>query len=221
MNPLRGMVAGLAREDSDIESLLQGFMAMGTTDHGTLVEQFRTIIPSCEVQVAQFFLDANNWSLQEAIISFFDNQGSDIAAQLKVLNRPKPQMAFIMKEEKEVPLQPRGTFQRFWKFKNTGEAPWPKGSKLIHTDGETFGAHRVVEVPSLPPGQIVDFKMQFTAPDRQGDYYGTWQLQTESGGVVQMFGDPLWVMISVRGNPQSNSNQFNGGGGGGGMDMDG
>lgn len=40
LRSLSPLIAG-GGDDNDIESLLQGFMAMGTTDHDTLVEQFR------------------------------------------------------------------------------------------------------------------------------------------------------------------------------------
>jgi hypothetical protein len=37
---------------------------MGTTDRDTLLEQFCTIVPGLQRELAVFFLEANAWSLQ-------------------------------------------------------------------------------------------------------------------------------------------------------------
>lgn len=48
----------------DIDSLLTSFLKLGTTDHAELVSQFQAIIEDATEDIAQFFLDANNWMLQ-------------------------------------------------------------------------------------------------------------------------------------------------------------
>jgi len=48
----------------DLDALLNQFVRMGTRDHDELVNQFCTIIPSAEADIARFFLEANGWTLQ-------------------------------------------------------------------------------------------------------------------------------------------------------------
>ena len=38
--------------------------SLGTSDHNTLIEQFIAVIPACPPEMAEFFLEANSWSLQ-------------------------------------------------------------------------------------------------------------------------------------------------------------
>lgn len=47
----------------DLDALLSSFVKLGTTDHDELVQQFQTIVPAAERDVAAFFLEANNWGL--------------------------------------------------------------------------------------------------------------------------------------------------------------
>jgi len=50
---------------------------MGTTDHDVLISQLRKLVgDDVNESTASFFLDMNNWNLQEAICSFFEFQST-------------------------------------------------------------------------------------------------------------------------------------------------
>ncbi|KJE89742.1 hypothetical protein CAOG_01172 [Capsaspora owczarzaki ATCC 30864] len=62
----------------DANDLLLMFQSMGTSDHDTLLQQFRIILPDADEESCRFFLEANNWSLQSAVASYFDSAGSGV-----------------------------------------------------------------------------------------------------------------------------------------------
>lgn len=45
-----------------MDELLSTFMAMGTSDHETLCQQFMQVV-QIDPSAAQFFLEATNWNL--------------------------------------------------------------------------------------------------------------------------------------------------------------
>jgi len=185
------------------EELMLMFQKMGTTDHDTLLKQFLTIIPGLDEEVARFFLEANSWTLQSAITSFFENQGNEFKRQMEMLNRQqKPQMSFEQKDD-GILGYPVGTrFKKVWNIKNTGTVPWPTGTTLDHIGGDTLGAKISIPIPPLPPGEGGDLAIDFVAPQQPGEYHGSWMMCTIYRDSPIHFGEPIWVLVSVTAPPQ-------------------
>jgi len=174
---------------------------MGTTDRDTILKQFQAIVPGVEAEVARFFLEANSWTLQNAIASFFENNGDEIKKQIAFLSRQKPQMAFVLKDDGLCQYLVGSHFRKVWNIRNTGPVHWPQGCTLDHVGGDTLGAQTSIPIPPLPPGEGGDLAIDFVAPGQPGEYHGSWMMCT-SGDTPVHFGEPLWVIVSAVAPPQ-------------------
>ena len=134
---------------------------MGTSDRANLIEQFVAVAPEADRESAEFFLEANNWTLTDAITSYFDNGGTAI-------RRPtiRPDMRFVcditIGEGEEVP--PNVTFEKTWRILNSGEVPWPSSVALAFCQGERMDAPQFTRVPRLQPGEVADISVSLTSP---------------------------------------------------------
>jgi len=181
---------------NEAEELLLMFQKMGTTDHDTLLKQFQTIIPGVDPDIAKFFLDANSWILQNAIASFFENNGDDVKKQIAVLNRQPPQMIFSLKDDGIVQYLIGSPFKKVWHVRNSGNAPWPQGCTLDHVGGDPLGAAPSIHIPSLGPGESGDMAIEFKTPLAPGEYHGSWMMCTSGDNPIH-FGEPFWVIVSA------------------------
>uniref|UniRef100_A0A6B2LFF1 Nbr1 FW domain-containing protein n=1 Tax=Arcella intermedia TaxID=1963864 RepID=A0A6B2LFF1_9EUKA len=175
------------------------FQKMGTTDHDTLVRQFQTIVPGVEVEIAKFYLDANSWSLQNAIASFFEFGGEEVKKQISVLNRQKPQMTFTVKEDgtgDQCNYIVGTRVRKVWHIVNSGQTKWPDGCTLDHIGGETFGLQKTIQIPALEPSIGGDLALEIIVPQMPGQYHGSWMMST-GGENAMHFGEPIWVIISA------------------------
>jgi len=173
---------------------------MGTTDRGELVQQFQAIVPGVDDAICQFFLEANNWTLQNALVSFFEESGgADVAKQIKLLSTPKPHMGFLLKDEPHsVPCNQQ--FIKLLHIHNTGPTPWPATVTLEHVNGDKFGAPSSIRVGSLQPNQGIDIPLELYSPSNPGEYAGSWMCCTNGGDVSIMFGEPIWIVVRVEAN---------------------
>eukprot|EP01135_Chromosphaera_perkinsii_P005914 Nk52_evm9s371 gene=Nk52_evmTU9s371 len=186
----------------DAEDLLRMFSSMGTTDHEVLMSQFQQISKCESPDTCRFFLEANNWSLQTAIASFFDHGGTAAVA----LNRTqKPEMQFLY--EVDANGFPINTDQqyfypvnskvvKYWRLKNVGETNWPAASSLEFIGGSQLQAVPTLQLPPLPPGQEVTVAIEFIMPSQPGNVASCWRMCC-SEGVPMMIGEPLWVILEV------------------------
>jgi len=203
---LRPIIIGIfcttvVMDDSATELLLM-FQKMGTSDRGELVKQFQTIVPGVDDSVCRFFLEANNWTLQNALASFFEGScGADVAKQIKLLSTPKPQMGFALQSEPHVvPCGAR--FSKLLNIHNTGVTAWPPTVTLDHVQGEDLGSSRSYKIGALAPSTGVDITLHLIAPDKPGDYAGSWMCST-NGDVPFIFGEPIWIIVRTEIPPQS------------------
>eukprot|EP00039_Didymoeca_costata_P000118 m.44181 g.44181 ORF g.44181 m.44181 type:complete len:273 (+) comp10064_c0_seq1:246-1064(+) len=174
-----------------MDDLLSSFMAMGTTDKDTLVQQFTTVIPSCDVHAAEFFLEANNWNLAAAVGSYMDQGGSFGIFQTEQLPRAEFICDVTIGEGEEIP--PGAEFTKTWRLRNTGDIPWPHGSVLVYIQGDRMGGPEFVSVESLAPGQVSDISVQLRAPRKVGTYAASWRLRDERS----YFSEEIWIVITV------------------------
>lgn len=92
-------------------------------------------------------------------------------------------------------LPPGACFEKVWKLRNSGNAAFPEGTKLVFFRGHIMeGPIDGVPVPSIPPGEEFIVKVTLTAPSEDGQYIGHWNLQTPT---TERIGHRIWVQIQV------------------------
>jgi hypothetical protein len=96
-------------------------------------------------------------------------------------------------------LSPGEDFDKVWRIQNTGTCAWDEGYKLVFIGGERALDPTSFEINSaddyVDPGETVDMGVDLTAPEAEGSYTATWQMQSDSGAY---FGTPLTVVIEVQ-----------------------
>jgi len=93
-------------------------------------------------------------------------------------------------------LSPNVPFIKTWRVKNTGSCTWTTSYRLVLTSGDQMGAASSVSIDkTVYPDQTVDLSISMTAPKKEGNYRGNWQLQTASGAI---FSDVFYVEINVK-----------------------
>eukprot|EP01137_Pigoraptor_chileana_P033011 Opistho-2@23294 len=119
------------------DDLLLMFNNMGTTDHDVLVNQFQNLAGAEDPNICRFFLEANNWSLQHAIASYFDNAGS-----LEIYRVAPPQIAYLGDVSPDAwrEVQPGAPFHRVYRLKNSGHDEWPDNCGLVFSGGDRLAA---------------------------------------------------------------------------------
>lgn len=107
-------------DSNDLESqLLQQFSCMSTSSKDDLIKEFQRLLAPNQLNndESAFFLDMNNWNLQQAICSYFDYDAHKLMA-----GRALPSMTFIsdvtIGDGEEVP--PNTPFVKTWRILNSG-----------------------------------------------------------------------------------------------------
>ncbi len=108
-----------------------------------------------------------------------------------------PQAAFVM--DITVPdgttFMPGKSFDKVWRFMNTGDCPWPEGTMLTFVSGDKLGAPDQAPAGAPQPGATTDVSVNMVAPEEPGTYKGTWRLVTPDG---VSFGPEVYVKIVVK-----------------------
>eukprot|EP01129_Flabellula_baltica_P014829 TRINITY_DN7224_c0_g1_i1.p1 TRINITY_DN7224_c0_g1~~TRINITY_DN7224_c0_g1_i1.p1 ORF type:complete len:256 (-),score=35.26 TRINITY_DN7224_c0_g1_i1:29-796(-) len=198
-----------------MEDLLNKFLSLGTTDHNELVNQFCAVIPDASDDVARFFLEASNWSLQNSVSSYFDYAGSQgVVSQMQTLDQ-RPEMNFLC-ENSNLEVGTGQQFQFQFILHNPGQTRWPNRCRLIAYKGESFSAYPV-NVPSLNPGESSQVNVHCQAPQQPGSYAGSYILCFDNGQYDMNFGEEMFIWVEVLDKDQSmgmleqrfaNSNMF-------------
>ncbi|WP_404419694.1 NBR1-Ig-like domain-containing protein [Marinospirillum sp.] len=103
-------------------------------------------------------------------------------------------------------------FQKVWCIQNVGDIAW-KNRALIcqddelvifsNTQGELNLAQRLIpdnpwiDLPVVTPGETVEIKATFTAPDSPGSVVSYWKMVNEDGSYCFANSKGLWVKVSV------------------------
>ncbi|XKL59942.1 hypothetical protein PGB90_000958 [Kerria lacca] len=135
------------------QNLLLQFTRLSTTDRDDLVKQFEELI-KVNGTTASFFLEMNNWNLQNAICSFLDYGTAhnlpvmSVEECCKQLNYENPRNSCVM----------------WWTLRNDGIEPWPDNCSLQYASGN----HRC-DMKTIPVTHVVYPKhsttvIYFTAP---------------------------------------------------------
>lgn len=175
------------------DDLLSMFAIMNTSEREALVEQFCAVAPHADRPTAQFFLEANNWTLQAAIASFFENGAVNLQLQ-----RRNPVAEFVcdvtIGEGESVP--PHTRFEKTWRLRNAGAEDWPVNSVLMYMQGEVMHGAPFVPVPPLLPGQTADVSVAMVSPAVPGMYASSWRL-CFNDGMTRFFSEDIWAVVCV------------------------
>jgi hypothetical protein len=86
-------------------------------------------------------------------------------------------------------------FDKIWRLRNDGDCAWPRGSVLVHVDGDSFGLQEPYEVGPLQAGEEMELSVSLRTPGTPGAYEGRFQLQTPEGEPI---GELLMVRLEAR-----------------------
>ncbi|XP_033095585.1 protein ILRUN-like [Anneissia japonica] len=178
--------------DVDMEldqDFMNKFSSLGTTDKDVLISEFQRLSGNTNPNACAFFLDMNNWNLQEALGAYFD---------LEAPRERLPSMTFVrditIGEGESVP--PNTEFIKTWRIQNpVADQSWPEGVCLRYIQGHQLGPTDRVMVESLQPGEMTDVSVRMQSPSQCGLYGGQWRMSTASG---TYFGDTIWVILEVK-----------------------
>lgn len=193
--------------NNDVQSLLQQFNCLGTTDHEELIGQMLQILGfEIGYSTARFFLDMNNWNLQAAVGCYFDaNRNQKLPSmQLAINSTPESNTQGVL---------PNAKFTHSWEVQNTGDEPWPWNCflKIVSLNGENVDTssyinlinnnnnnlsdfHRVnlvescVQIRTLLPSRLLVLKVDLFSPPTLGPFQAKFRLCTPNGN---FFGEML------------------------------
>jgi len=176
--------------DNDIDQmLLQQFSCMNTTDRDVLISQFQKLLGNqINAATCTFFLDMNNWNLQEAVCAYFDLEAPGGHLPLMTLVRD-----VTIGEGEAIP--PNTHFIKTWRVHNAGEESWPPGCCLKFTHGDRMTAQDQMILEVLSPHEAMDISVEMVSPEKPGIYQGQWRMCTAAGFY---FGEIIWVIITVQ-----------------------
>ncbi|KAI8325261.1 hypothetical protein GQ54DRAFT_242478, partial [Martensiomyces pterosporus] len=82
-------------------------------------------------------------------------------------------------------------FVKIWSVANMGDTEWPRGTMLVHLEGEPAipGNKKAVPVVVGKRYEQVGVAVDLVAPERPGTYTSKWRLMTPGG---HYFGSGLW-----------------------------
>ncbi|RWS12850.1 hypothetical protein B4U79_08434 [Dinothrombium tinctorium] len=189
---VEGENGGKAANDIGAE-LLQRFQCLGTQDKDVLIREFQRFLPPNQLssEGCAFFLDMNNWNLQQAICAYFDLDAPKDFGQSSL-----PSMTFVkdvtIGEGEEVP--PNTRFTKTWRIQNSGNERWPMGCVLRFVAGDQMTSCERVILDPLEPGHMTDVSVEMLSPSKAGIYQGQWRISTATG---QYFGEVIWVILTV------------------------
>jgi hypothetical protein len=88
------------------------------------------------------------------------------------------------------------SFDKVWRYQNSGNCPWPPGTSYAFIGGDKMGAPNTVPVDEVPPGGVIEITVTMIAPSVPATYTGYWQMRLPNG---ELFGDQAYLRIIVPG----------------------
>jgi len=170
------------------EDLMERLRSITTSNREDLIAQFRSTTNAMLTDAGcTFFLEMNNWNLNEAILAYYDAE---------MPTDKLPQMRFLadvtVGEGEAIP--PKTRFVKTWRIENSGSEPWPNNCSLRFVNGDRLQDRDEVYVSSLAPGEQINVSVDITSPNVTQIIRSQWRLFTPAG---VPFGDPIWLIASV------------------------
>jgi Ig-like domain from next to BRCA1 gene len=93
-------------------------------------------------------------------------------------------------------MAPGQDFLKTWRVKNSGSCTWDADYKLVYAEyADKMSGQWQPLTQVVQPGQEVELSVQFTAPDKVGEYLSAWQMQNPRGVT---FPEAIYVKIIVQ-----------------------
>jgi hypothetical protein len=96
-------------------------------------------------------------------------------------------------------IKPGTDFKKIWRVQNSGTCTWDEGYRLVFIGGDKALDPVSFEFKKsddfVAGGATADVGINLTAPEKEGTYTATWQMQSDSG---VYFGTLLTVVVVVK-----------------------
>jgi uncharacterized protein YkwD len=95
-------------------------------------------------------------------------------------------------------LDPRQTFTKTWRIKNTGTCTWSSGYSAVYSSGDHLGVKDSIALGDTSPGATLDISVDMAAPPSDGTYKIFYQLEDPAGKNMTIdAGNTMWAIITV------------------------
>jgi uncharacterized protein YkwD len=95
-------------------------------------------------------------------------------------------------------MDPRETFTKTWRIKNTGTCAWTSGYTAAYSSGDHLGVKDSVPLSDTAPGATLDISVDMAAPVTDGTYKVFYQLENTAGKAMTVDnGNTIWAIITV------------------------
>ncbi|OWA52156.1 C6orf106-like protein [Hypsibius exemplaris] len=186
---LRKNCSAMDVDDLEQNALLSAFQTLTTDNKDDLVVQFQTLSgQAIERSTCEFFLEMNNWNLQQSICAYYD---------LEAKQENLPQMAFVQDVTigEGDSVSPSTNFTKTWRIRNSGWDNWPPGCALRFTGTGLQMTHiDLIALPPLQSGEEHNASVEMVSPALPGIYHGQWRMISPTG---MYCGETIWVFIQV------------------------
>ena len=94
-------------------------------------------------------------------------------------------------------MAPSTKFTKIWRLKNSGELPWPAGTRMLFVGGDQMTVEMSVPLSRgspVMPGEEVDVDVEMQAPAEHGRYLSYFRLMGPRG---RKFGQRVWCHVQV------------------------
>lgn len=157
------------------EDLMERLRSITTSNHEDLIVQFRqTTNAILSDDGCRFFLEMNNWNLNEAILAYYDAE---------MPTDKIPQMRFLadvtVGEGEGIP--PNTRFVKTWRIENSGHERWPNNCLLKFINGDRLQTRDEIYVGSLLPGEQTNISVDLISPSTPRIIRSQWRLFTPTG----------------------------------------
>ncbi len=95
-------------------------------------------------------------------------------------------------------FDPRETFTKTWRVKNTGTCTWTTEYKAAYSSGNNLGAPLSIPLAETAPGATLDISADMAAPGSDGKYQTFYELTNAAGTAMPIdAGNTIWALITV------------------------
>lgn len=157
------------------EDLMERLRSITTSNREDLITQFRqTTNAMLTDDGCRFFLEMNNWNLNEAILAYYDAEmPTDKIPQMRFL-------ADVTVGEGEA-IPPNTHFIKTWRIENSGHERWPNNCLLKFINGDRLQTRDEIFVGSLLPGEQTNISVNLVSPSTPRIIRSQWRLFTSTG----------------------------------------
>jgi uncharacterized protein YkwD len=94
-------------------------------------------------------------------------------------------------------LDPRESFTKTWRIKNTGTCTWNTDYTAVYASGDNLGPNSITFVGTVP-GSTIDISADMVAPNADGQFKIFYQLEDAAGNPITIDdGNTIWAIITV------------------------